>query len=826
MKRISLLALVLLPSFQMALIADEPLVHAAPEATFATMLQQRERPTLPEIEVRPPATSDSARPSPTPRSPSSTETTDPSTGQLLTPPIFAGPDALPLDGQPRSANEASAQSAASPLSINTDSGVAGTSNAPSNDGPFSQSFESLSEQIFGGTMSNPTGLNSVVRGETSLFDSPRLGTIIDREDLDRRQASTVFRALQNQVGVMTQQTGNGQVSPFIRGLTGQQILILVDGIRMNTSILRPGPNQYTSTIDPGSLARVEIIRGAESALWGSDAIGGVINFVTRSADPLRGNYASPQFSEFYSTAEASTYTRTGFSGWYGTTGITGGVSYLDSGNLDVGGDLGRQPATDYSQYAGDVKLQRMLTENHLLTVALQHFEQNDLKRSDRFLPFVLGPASDGSVPIQRPTVFDPQQRDLIYGRLEGLLPDDLLLADVYSVTLSGMRTKEASVVDRYASNDADALPTRREIGEFDDLGWGTTMSFVKDMGDVGKLTYGTDFYGESINSERVQIDDPTSAGATPSVTDPQYPDDSAADRVGVFTSWYVPLTERLDATTSVRYENINLSATPDFDTIGPQFFKRTYQDWIASVGLSYKLTEEVRLVGGYYEGFRAPTIDDLTANKTFLQNDQSTPLVGNLDVQPEHSRTYEVGLKFNYDRLRLQVTEFWTDFDSFIDRDIIDGQRFLTNQEAFINGTELTGEYLLQRNVALYGNFFYTYGNNTTRKDPLSRIPPTQGTLGLRIDEPSHGAYIDVFTWLVDRADRYAESNLSDVRFIAGGTPGYGTLNIRTGRFFGQSNQHSLSLSLENITNKYYRVLGSGVDGPGFNAVFGYQYQM
>ncbi|MCA9137338.1 MAG: TonB-dependent receptor [Planctomycetales bacterium] len=787
-----LLGPILLAGVQSTVDADEVLSPQRPSVTLATLLQQSEPATLPEIEVRPPATSESAL------------------------------DSVPSDAPPIGSSDADV--GPSPLGSTTPSTSPAAS--PATEASFSESFKSLSDQMFGGTMSNPSGLNSILRTEGDLFDTPRLGSIIDREELDRRQASTVYRALQNEVGVMLQQTGNGQLSPFIRGLTGQQILILVDGIRMNTSILRPGPNQYAATVDPGSIDRIEVIRGAESALWGSDAIGGVINVVTRSADPLRGDYLSPYFTQIYSTAEASSYTRTGFGGWYGATGITGGVSYLDVGNLDRGGDFGRQPGTDYNQYAGDLKLQRMLTENHLLTIAMQHFEQYDLKRSDRFLPFVLGPASDGSVPTQRPTFFDPQQRDLLYGRLEGLLPEDVVFADIYSVSLSGMRTKEASVVDRYASNDPAAVPTRREIGEFDDWGWGTTMSFVKDMDDFGKLTYGTDFYSETIDAERTRINNPTQPGATPSMTDPQYPDDSAADRVGVYASWHVSLTERLDTTTSVRYENINISGTPNFDTIGPTSFQRSYQDWIASLGLSYKLTDDLRLVGGYYEGFRAPTIDDLTANKTFLQNNQSTPLIGNLDVQPEHSKTYEVGLKFNYDKLRLQATEFWTDFDSYIDRETIGGARFLTNQQAYINGTEIAGEYLLGRNAALYGNFYYTYGTITTSDEPISRIPPTQGILGLRLKEPCQNAYFDVYTWMVDRADRYNSSNLGDVRFLPGGTPGYATLNVRTGRAFGSEKQHNISLSLENITDKYFRVLGSGVDGPGFNAVFGYQYSM
>ncbi|MFU7559639.1 TonB-dependent receptor plug domain-containing protein [Roseiconus sp. JC912] len=786
MKRISLLAFIAAQAIHPFAFADEPLPPYRTPVTLASALQQ-DPTTLPEVEVRP--------------------------GELES----------NADDSVDSSSDSSASIGNFPAESGQFSSASGSFNS---DAPFSESFDSLTDQVFGRSMSNPTGLNSIARNEASLFESTRMGSIVDRDALDRRQATTMYRALQNEVGVMLQQTGNGQLSPFIRGLTGQQVLILVDGIRMNTSILRPGPNQYAATIDPGSIDHIEVIRGAESALWGSDAIGGVINVVTRSADPLRGNYLSPLFTQTYSTAEASSYTRTGFGGWYGATGITGGISYLDVGELDRGGDLGRQPGTDYKQFSGDLKIQRMLTENHLFTFAMQHFEQYDLGRSDRFLPFVLGPASNGSVPTQRPTYFDPQQRDLIYGRLEGLLPDDVPLADTYSVTLSGSRTKEASIVDRYTGNDPSDTISRREIGEFDDLGWGTTVSFGKDLNDYGKLTYGMDYYNESINAERVRIDNPLSPGATPTPTDPQYPDDSKADRVGVYSSWFVPLTDRLDATTSVRYENINVSGTPDFDTIGPTYFQRTYQDWIASIGLGYNLTDDVRLVGGYYEGFRAPTIDDLTANKTFLQNGQSVPLVGNLNVEPEHTKTYEVGLKFNYDRLRLQVTEFWTDFDSFISREVIGGSRFLTNQEAYLNGTELAGQYLLHDNLALYGNFYYTYGTVTTTGDFISRVPPTQGVLGLRMTEPSNNSYIDVFTWMVDRADRYSDSNLGDVRFIAGGTPGYATLNLRTGRSFGACNQHQVSLSLENITDKYFRVLGSGVDGPGFNAVFGYQYSL
>ncbi len=241
--------------------------------------------------------------------------------------------------------------------------------------------------------------------------------------------------------------------------------------------------------------------------------------------------------------------------------------------------------------------------------------------------------------------------------------------------------------------------------------------------------------------------------------------------------------------------------------------------------MHYKLTNEWALVGGYYEGFRAPTIDDLTANKVSLQNNQAVPQLGNLAIQPEHSQTYEIGTKYNDELLRLQVIEWWTNFDSFITREDINGVETLQNKPAYLNGTELYSQLMLDRNWSVYGNFAYTYGRLRSNDQPISRIPPTQGTLGLRWDTTNRLSYFDVYTWLVDRADRYNQFNLSDVRFIRGGTPGYGTLNLRTGHKFGYRNRHSVNLALENITDKYYRVLGSGVDGTGFNAIMGYEYQ-
>lgn len=699
--------------------------------------------------------------------------------------------------------------------------VAGEPSEPSSPFDLPDSYPSLRQLRFG--EGDGVGLDSALRGTTSLFDAPVAGTIVDRQLLDEKQPVDMFHALQQEVGVLMQQTGRGQSSPFLRGLTGQQVLILVDGVRINNSTFRAGPNQYFNLIDPGQVERIEVIRGAQSTLWGSDAIGGVINVVTRGAAPDRGGYRGGSFVEYFSTADSGSYTRANVEGWVGSMGYFGGGSYLNVNELDRGGDLGRQPFTDYDQHAGDVKLNYLLDDDQMLTVALQHFEQQDLPRSDRFLPFVLGPPANAP----RPTFFDPQQRDLVYLRLQGLGSSSLF--DAYTTTLSYGRNKEGMRELR--------SPTRTDLSEFDVDTLGYTITLARDLDWLGKITYGADYYYDDVHAFRDRVNPQTGAVAA---QNPQFPDDSRYDRAGAFVNWELPVTERLDAVAGARYENANAHGTLNAVSGTPVPFGRTYQDWISSVGLIYELDPVLHAVGSVSEGYRAPNLDDLTADNPVQQSAQDLP---SLDVQPEHSRTYEIGLKLDAPRLRLQIFEFWTDLEDSIQRQAVDAfgnplpnvigpygtpipgsSNFIRdNFDAYVNGTELDAEYLLCGGWSTYGNFWYTYGQDLDRDEPLSRIPPTQGILGLRWREEHSRQWFDVYTWLVRHQDRYAAQNNNDSRFPVGGTPGYGTLNLRAGTTWGRCDQHRASLTLENITDRAYRVLGSGVDGPGFNAILGYE---
>jgi outer membrane receptor protein involved in Fe transport len=671
------------------------------------------------------------------------------------------------------------------------------------DNPFDVplSYPSLTDQIFGQNdgFGQTTG---ILRNGRSLYDVPFAGSITSRQQITEKQAPDMFHALQNEVGILMQSTAAGQASPFVRGLTGQQVLILVDGIRLNNSTFRYGPNQYFNTIDPGMVDHIEVLRGQGSVLWGSDAIGGAINVVTRGPDVdwgrNDGNYSGGEFVQYFNTANISPYSRMNVEGWHDSFGLFAGGSFLNVRDLDTGWDhFSRQPGTNYQQYAGDIKMNYLIDDGQMLTVALQHHELEDVPRSDRF-PGYPGDVNNSNTAAGA-RFFDPQQRDLAYIRYQALELGPWI--DALTFTASYHRQRDVQTrSDRLQETDVDTT--------------GINLVLAKDCDWAGKIITGVDWYYDDVDSRFERV-----GGAI----GPIIPDDAYYSRIGWFANWDVAITQNLDAIAGVRYERIDLAATP---VVGgtPVSIAPKYEDWIGQVGLVYKLTPQVNLVGSISEGFRAPNLDELTANNpNVLQQGTDLPSLGLL---PEQSINYEVGVKTNSDRLRSQLFFYWMDLDQNIVRLSVGADQFeRENQDSMIQGCELSGDYLLTDSWSLYGNFWYTYGQNLETNAPLSRIPPTQGILGLRWRNPEVRSYFDLYTWLVDSQRRLDPvSDIGDERIPAGGTPGYGTLNMRAGRAFGACGRHRLSLSLENITDQPYLVHGSGVYGTGVTARFGYSW--
>ena len=122
------------------------------------------------------------------------------------------------------------------------------------------------------------------RNEQKVFNTMGSVTVLNAKNLKNYQYRSTPETLFGANGVFVQKTNHGGGSPFLRGLTGNQTLILIDGIRLNNSTFRYGPNQYLNTIDPFLIQNIEIYKGGGSVQYGSDALGGTLQINT--ANPV------------------------------------------------------------------------------------------------------------------------------------------------------------------------------------------------------------------------------------------------------------------------------------------------------------------------------------------------------------------------------------------------------------------------------------------------------------------------------------------------------------------------------------------------------------
>jgi hemoglobin/transferrin/lactoferrin receptor protein len=180
---------------------------------------------------------------------------------------------------------------------------------------------------------------------------------------------------------MVQKTSHGQGSPYIRGFTGFRTLFLVDGIRLNNSVLRDGPNQYWNTVDAFGLERLEVVKGPVSVLYGSDSIGGTVQALTRET-PALGQPINGSLRLRLASAERSA------GGHLEVKGAPGkrfrfnlGLSGKTFGDVEAGHAVGRQPQTGYDEKDANVKLRYLVATDTELVAAWQLTDLDDVWRT-------------------------------------------------------------------------------------------------------------------------------------------------------------------------------------------------------------------------------------------------------------------------------------------------------------------------------------------------------------------------------------------------------------------------------------------------------------
>jgi len=665
----------------------------------------------------------------------------------------------------------------------------------------------------------PLILITATRQPQPWIEAPVSSSIVPREELSERQIATLPDALREVPGVMIQKTSIGQGSPFIRGFTGFRNLFLIDGIRLNNSVFREGPNQYWNTVDPFGLDRIEVIRGEGSVLYGTDAIGGTVQALTRAALP-EDAAAGESFLDGRALYRFGSASRSHFGrietrfGEGEAWGLHLGVTAKTFGDTRAAG-LGRLPKTGYDEWDGDAKLTLRLSEPWRLTLAWQGVNQDDAWRTHRT---VFARTWEGTSPgTERIHRFD-QERQLAYGTLEGT--DLTGWLDRIRFTLSWHRQAE----DR----ERVQADQRRDLEGFDVATWGATVDAETPLA-WGPLSWGAAFYQDNVNSYRINsvVGLP---GASSAIQGP-VADDSTYRLFDLYLQQKLTPTDPIDILFGLRFSHAEADAGKAADPITGQRIgiRDSWDTVVGSARFLWRVQdrERLNLFGGVSQGFRAPNLSDLTRFDIARSSELEIPSPG---LDPERFLTFELGARSQSGPLTFQGALFYTRIDDLIVRQptgtVIDGNTAVRKRnasEGYVWGFEAAAEAQIHRDWAVFAQLAWNdgeadaYPTSSTRSavEPLSRMLPLSGELGIRFERGKFWA--ELYALGAAEQDRLNSSDRADSQRIPpGGTPGYVTLNVRGG--WRATEQLDLQLALENLTDTEYRVHGSGQNEPGFGA--------
>ncbi|MDA0576863.1 MAG: TonB-dependent receptor [Verrucomicrobia bacterium] len=643
------------------------------------------------------------------------------------------------------------------------------------------------------------------------------------EAVDGRPARVMPDILKGVPSVMLQKTGYGQGSPFLRGFTGFRTLALIDGIRLNNSVFRDGPNQYWSTVDPLSIRDYELVMGPSSVLYGSDAIGGMLNATTVVPPVDADGHAVWERRVLYrgATAEDSNIGRLQLSGPLGGAArFVGGVSAKSFGDLEGGRDVGTQPHTGYDELDFDGRMDADVGDDGLLTVAFQSVDQDDAWRTHRTIYGIDWEGlARGDDKVHR---FD-QHRDLAYARYRQAALNAFLADDV-AFTLS--RHAQTEDLDRVRKDDT------REAQGFDVETWGVTALANRESG-WGDWVYGADYYHDSVDSyarryaadgalTKVEIQGPVA-------------DDATYDLAGLFVENTVSLLDgHLQVTPGARqtFAAVDAGRVKDPVSGAATTLDDDWQASVASLRALVPLSEDRQhaVYASVAQGFRAPNLSDLTRLDSARSTELETPSPG---LDPENFVAYEVGVKSRFRQLESQLTYYYTQIDGMIVRTptggMVDELVEVTKKnsgDGYVQGIEWSELWSATELWSLWLSATWMQGEadayptsvDVRERDDLSRVMPLTAQVGTRWRGLPRGGWLETTVDAAEKADQLSADDTRDTQRIPpGGTPGYAVWNLRAGMAVTQ--HLALTAAVENVLDEDYRIHGSGVNEPGRNFV-------
>ncbi|NBW02826.1 MAG: TonB-dependent receptor [Cytophagia bacterium] len=641
-----------------------------------------------------------------------------------------------------------------------------------------------------GQKNNPDTLANVVvsasRQQISNLKTPYSVSVLQQKDIENLALRATPDMLSNIPGVFIQKTNLGGGSAFVRGLTGNQTLLIIDGIRFNNSTFRYGPNQYLNTIDPSIISKVELLKGSGSVQYGSDALTGVVNFFTLQPEFTAQKTFGGQLSARVATEgmELSEQFKMTYSSE--NTGIVFVGANKQFGDVVRGGGLGLQRPTGYNEWDYFGKIRQQLSKTWVLEGLIQTTQQTQVPVFHK-------------IQLENFKINEMDLQKYQRGYLKAIGQYENPIFKKIELSVSQQTSIEQRKLQKNASTTLRA--ERDEI---------TTLGILADVQSQFSSTWsahsGIDYFNDRINSAREDINlTNNSIKALRGL----YPNNAGYQYQSAYSIHHLDL-DAWQIETGLRFHQ-NVASLPD-TTLGLTQVKSSAL--VYSLGVARAISQGISVYANTSSGFRAPNMDDL-GSLGIVDFRYELPA---FDLKPEYSQNYEVGIKISKAKFFQELTIFQTELENLITRiktsNVIQTYPVYEKRnvdKAFLRGGEWSGRYELSNSVSAKANISYVYGQSVTLNEPMRRIPPLHG--GFSLSYARKNLFINSELLFAAAQDRLSAGDKADNRMNPLGTPGWAIINVQANYLF---NSHlSISLQAQNIGDVDYRMHGSGINGLG-----------
>lgn len=582
-------------------------------------------------------------------------------------------------------------------------------------------FSAISEE-------NDTLIISATRSHTALENTPKSISILTAEDIENRPGLNGIQGLLAELpGIDYAQSGGLGGQLVMRGFNTNEErgVMAIDGDRY----LGRNTLQF-NMIDPASIERIEVIRGPVSSLYGSDAMTGVINIITRrsSADPFAPFQIMPKLRSLtYSSSNNLTQ---------GRVELDGGGNGFD---ILIGAHYSH--ADDFHTAKGKAINSAFHYKGTDFNIGYSPQEQQRWELSGRYQYVATGRAGGlGGAPGY--PVHKVNENPIIekYLRLSFKNTAHSLLSDNFDAALY-VRDLKTDIYQTKYTNQVISEISKTMV--YSPVVYGGHLTVIKDF-NSNSLSYGGDFYYEDFKSRQKTVAKYDTSGELLTRTaNKKLERDSKSFDIGLFINDNWRITDKWTVDTTVRgdYSSVHIAGPTagESETVTGTFMNNTRHnntEMTGAIGTIYKVTPEIQLMTNLSRGFRAPT--GYTIVGTSIAGVVTT--LPAPDLQPESNISGELGIRYSGKRHKTTLTWYRSNYTDLISRMQLDsksgGTVFQPRNigKAVITGVELEGQQYWTDSLSSGYSFAWTQGTDKSNNVPIPNIAPFKGVFSVKYD--------------------------------------------------------------------------------------------